>query len=260
MIRMSRSSKLSPYLLLTNVGQLLTLRGSARPRRGPVLRETGLIERAAVLCGGGKIIAAAAEREILSHPWLKRNKRKVEEVDCRGGVVLPGLIDCHTHPVFTNPRLVDFEKRIGGATYEEIAQAGGGIRSSIESVRAADQKLLSEQVLNGLRWMAEHGTTTIEAKSGYGLSLESELKSLRAIRQAAARWPGTVVSTLLGAHVVPPEFKSRSQKYVELVCKEMIPQAAQQKLAQFVDVFTDSSAFTSQETATIFAAAREHNL
>ncbi len=111
-----------------------------------------------------------------------------------------------------------------------------------------------------LRDMAAHGTTTVEAKSGYGLTVESELKSLEAIRDAASRWPGTVVSTLLGAHVVPKEFQGRSPKYVELVCKEMIPQAAKRKLAQFVDVFCDQGAFTAAETAQIFAAAEQHGL
>jgi imidazolonepropionase len=115
-------------------------------------------------------------------------------------------------------------------------------------------------VLTALHEMAEQGTTTVEAKSGYGLALDAELKSLEAIRQAARQWPGTVVSTLLGAHVVPAEFRGRSQKYVEIVCEEMIPQAARRKLAQFVDVFCDRGAFTEEETGTIFGAAREHGL
>jgi imidazolonepropionase len=159
-----------------------------------------------------------------------------------------------------NPRLVDFEKRTAGATYEEIAEAGGGIRSSIESVRQAGKSVLADKVLDALREMAEQGTTTVEAKSGYGLTLDAELKSLQAIRQAASVWPGTVISTLLGAHVVPQEFRGRSQKYVEIVCKEMIPQVARRKLAEFVDVFCDRGAFSAEETATIFAAAREHKL
>ncbi len=147
---------------------------------------------------------------------------------------------------------MDFEKRIEGASYEEIAAAGGGIRSSLEGVRKAGKRVLAEKVLAVLRDMAAHGTTTVEAKSGYGLTVESELKSLEAIRDAASRWPGTVVSTLLGAHVVPKEFQGRSQKYVEAVCKEMIPQAAKRKLAQFVDVFCDQGAFTAAETEQIF--------
>src|SRR5262252_1995326 len=260
MIRMSRSSKLSPYLLLTNIGQLLTLRGSARPRRGPILREIGLIEGAAVLCGGGKIIAAAAEREILSHPWVRRNKRKVEEVDCRGGVVLPGLIDCHTHPVFAEPRLVDFEKRIAGAGYEEIAAAGGGIRSSVAAVRGASRGDLSRKVLAALNAMLEQGTSVVEAKSGYGLTMEDEIKSLEAIHDAARQWPGEVIPTLLAAHVVPQEYAGRADDYVKNVCEEMIPLAAKKKLAKYVDVFCDRGAFTQEQSEKILAAARKHGL
>ncbi|MBZ5570672.1 MAG: imidazolonepropionase, partial [Acidobacteriia bacterium] len=140
------------------------------------------------------------------------------------------------------------------------AAAGGGIRSSLAGVRRAGKSLLAEKVLDALHEMAELGTTTVEAKSGYGLSVESELKSLEAIRTAAARWPGTVVSTLLGAHVVPAEFRGRSQKYVELVCNEMVPQAAKRKLAQFVDVFTERSAFSAQSTERIFQTANERGL
>jgi imidazolonepropionase len=155
---------------------------------------------------------------------------------------------------------VDFEKRIEGASYEEIAAAGGGIRSSLEGVRKAGKGILADKVLVVLRNMAAHGTTTVEAKSGYGLTVESELKSLEAIREAASRWPGTVVATLLGAHVVPKEFQGCSQKYVEAVCKEMVPQAAKRKLAQFVDVFCDKGAFTAAETEQIFEAAKGHGL
>jgi imidazolonepropionase len=155
-----------------------------------------------------------------------------------------------------NPRLVDFEKRIEGASYQEIAAAGGGIRSSLDAVRKADKKKLVAKVRSVFRDMAAHGTTTVEAKSGYGLTLESELKSLQAVREAASEWAGTVVPTLLGAHVVPTEFAGCSQKYVEIVCKEMIPRAAREKLVQFVDVFCDKGAFTATETDQIFSAAQ----
>jgi imidazolonepropionase len=250
-------------MLLANIGQLLTLRSSSsKPsaRRGLDLNELSIIENGAVLCLGGKIVSVGTTKDALCDPWLKKNRKKVLEIDCAGKIVLPGFVDSHTHPVFVSPRLVDFEKRIEGASYEEIAAAGGGIRSSLEGVRKAGKRVLVEKVLAVLRDMAAHGTTTVEAKSGYGLTVESELKSLEAIREAASRWPGTVVSTLLGAHVVPKEFQGRSQKYVEAVCKEMIPQAAKRKLAQFVDVFCDHGAFTAAETEQIFAAAGQHGL
>jgi imidazolonepropionase len=248
-------------LLLTNIGELLTLRSTTdRPRRGASLSELGIIENGAVLCLGGKIVSVGTTKDALRDPWLKKNRKKVTEIDCAGKVVLPGFVDSHTHPVFINPRLVDFEKRIEGASYEEIAAAGGGIRSSLEGVRQAGKRLLAEKVLGVLRDMAAHGTTTVEAKSGYGLTVESEIKSLEAIREAASRWPGTVIPTLLGAHVVPKEFQGRSQNYVERVCKEMIPQAARRKLAQFVDVFCEQGAFTAAETEQIFEAAEQHGL
>jgi imidazolonepropionase len=262
-----KSSHNADGVLLVNIGQLLTLQsspgkssGAARPRRGLELKQLGIIEEGAVLCLGGKIVSVGKTRDALRDPWLKKNRKKVMEIDCAGKVVLPGFVDSHTHPVFVNPRLVDFEKRIEGASYEEIAAAGGGIRSSVDAVRKAGRPTLAKKVLTALHSLARHGTTKVEAKSGYGLTVESELKSLQAIRDAAALWAGTVIATLLGAHVVPKEFKGRSQKYVEAVCVEMIPQAARRKLAEFVDVFCDKGAFTAEETEQIFQAAERHGL
>jgi imidazolonepropionase len=251
------------YLLLINIGQLLTLSSrtvASGPRRGLELQELGIIKDGAVLCSGGKIVTACTSKDALRDPWIRKNRKKIVEIDCAGQVVLPGFVDSHTHPVFVTPRLVDFEKRITGATYEQIAEAGGGIRSSVEGVRKAGKPLLVEKVLDALHEMAEQGTTTVEAKSGYGLTVDSEIKSLEAIRAAAAKWPGTVVATLLGSHVVPGEFQGRAQEYVDLVCEQMIPLAARRKLAQFADVFTDRGAFTAEETERIFAAAKKHGL
>ena len=248
---------------MADIGQLLTLRFSSEkpgPRRCAELKELIIINNAAVLCLGGKIVSVGSTKDALRDPWLKKNRKKVTKIDCSGKVVIPGFVDSHTHPVFVEPRLIDFEKRIEGASYEEIAAAGGGIRSSLEGVRTATKPALAAKVLAALKDMAAHGTTTVEAKSGYGLTVDSELKSLEAIRDAASRWPGTVIPTLLGAHVVPKEFQGRSQKYVQTVCKEMIPQAAKRKLAQFVDVFCDKGAFSPQETEQIFLAAEQHGL
>ncbi len=259
----NRNSQRSAGVLLINIGQLLTLRDSSiksGPRRGPALKTLGILTDGAVLSMGGKIVSVGTTKDALRDPWLKKNRRKVTEIDCGGKVVLPGFVDSHTHPAFVGPRLVDFEKRIEGASYEQIALAGGGIRSSLEAVRKTSKLALAARVEMALQEMAAHGTTTVEAKSGYGLTVESELKSLEAIAEAASRWPGTVVATLLGAHVVPKEFQGRSQKYVEIVCKDMIPRAAKRKLAQFVDVFCDEGAFTSKETEQIFEAAKAHGL
>ena len=243
------------------MAQLLTLRSSRPgPRRGSDLGELGIIEDAAVLCQAGKIVAVGKTREALRDPWYRRNQRMVQEIDCRGMVVLPGFVDSHTHPVFAVPRLVDFEKRAAGATYQEIAAAGGGIRSSVAAVREATKRALSEKTLAAFGEMADKGTTTIEAKSGYGLSTGSEIKSLQAIRAAAEQWPGTIVPTLLGAHVVPDEFEAKPDDYVREVCEQMIPTVSRRKLAQFVDVFCDQGAFTPEQSAQVFAAAERYGL
>lgn len=248
-------------LLLINIGQLLTLSLRADgPRRSSQLSELGIIRDAAVVCLGGKIVSVGTSKAALRDPWLRKNRKKIVEIDCGGRVALPGFVDSHTHPVFTHPRLVDFEKRISGATYEEIAEAGGGIRSSIEGVRTTGKAALTRKVVTTLAAFSAHGTTTVEAKSGYGLSLESEVKSLEAIRAAAREWPGSVVPTFLGAHVVPPEYRERPQEYVDLVCNEMIPTVGKLKLAWFVDVFCDRGAFSVVETAQIFTAAEHHHL
>lgn len=258
-----RKRHLAEALLLANIGQLLTLHAPSAesgPRRGSDLKELRIINDGAVLCIGGKIVSAGTTKDALRDPWIIKNRKQITEIDCGGNVVIPGFVDSHTHPVFVSPRLVDFEKRIEGASYEQIASAGGGIRSSLEGLRNAAKSALKTKILTVLQDMAGHGTTTVEAKSGYGLTLESEVKSLEAIREAASGWPGTVVPTLLGAHVVPEEFQGCSQKYVEIVCKEMIPRAARRNLARFVDVFCDKGAFTPEETEQIFAAAQEHGL
>lgn len=174
--------------------------------------------------------------------------------------MVPGLIDSHTHPVFAEPRLVDFEKRIRGATYEEIAAAGGGIRSSVASVRKATRKQLGDRILHSFNAMLEQGTTTVEAKSGYGLTPDDEMKSLRAVADAAHHWPGTIIPTLLAAHVVPQEFTGKEDHYVDLVCRKIIPQAASERLAAFVDVFCERGAFTLEQSEQIFAAAQKAGL
>jgi imidazolonepropionase len=251
----------SDPLLLINAEQLLTLRSrTPGPRRGPAMSDLGIFRDGAVLCVGGKIVAAGTTKELLSHPWVKKNRKRLRDLDCRGKVVLPGFVDAHTHPVFTSPRLIDFEKRISGATYEQIAEAGGGIRSSLDGVRKASRSSLAQNALAALESMSRQGTSTVEAKSGYGLSLEAEIKSLEALREASRRWPGTLVPTLLGAHVVPPEFRSKPDDYVSLVCEEMIPTVAKRKLADFVDVFTEQGAFSPKQTLRIFEAARRHKL
>lgn len=262
-MKRSTDPKTGPSLLLANIGQLLTLRqpaGRLGPRRGKDLRELGILEDAAVLVVAGKIVSVGFMRDALRDPWLKAHRKKLIEVDCKRKVVLPGFVDSHTHPAFVSPRLVDFESRISGATYEQIAEAGGGIRSSVEGVRSAAKSKLTALVLDRLREMSSFGTTTVEAKSGYGLSLDAEMKSLQAIRSAARQWPGTVVSTLLGAHVVPPEYRESPDEYCELICRRMIPEVAKQKLAAFVDVFCDRGAFDENDMLKLATAAESNGL
>ena len=241
-------------ILLTHASQLLTLRGNVAPRRGSQMADLDIIEDGAVLIDNGKIAAVGTTDE------LRHLAKSAEELDCHNNVILPGFVDSHTHPVFAAPRLIDFEQRIAGASYEEIAAAGGGIRSSIRGVRESSVQQLANHVLKALNEMSAHGTTTVEAKSGYGLDLASELKSLEAIQNAAKQWPGTVVPTLLGAHVVPPEFRENSDEYLRIVCDEMIPAAAQRKLAGYVDVFCERGAFTPEQSLRILRAAVAHGL
>jgi imidazolonepropionase len=282
--------------LLTHATQLLTLRGDTNPRRGAQMRDLGIIEDGAVLIADGKIVAVGTTDEVAKHALAK----KAKEIDCSHNVVLPGFVDSHTHPVFTTPRLIDFEKRTAGASYEEIAEAGGGIRAGVRGVRDASTEVLAAHVRNALEEMAAQGTTTVEAKSGYGLSFAAEMKSLEAIREASKQWPGTVVPTLLGAHVVPPEYRDNPEEYVRAVCEQMIPAAAANfrrltrrvekqiprrlksarddkykeldgapkgaplqspaRLAEFVDVFVERGAFNMQQSQRILRTAVEHNL
>jgi imidazolonepropionase len=261
-----------PLVLLRRISQLVTmcpeqpsehaeLRG---PRRGSRMREIGLLKDASVLISGERIAAVGTSREVERNPLLREHRAwvhsNVMELDCRGLLVLPGFVDSHTHPVFLSPRLCDFERRVAGATYEEIAAAGGGIRSSIAEVRRASEAKLAEQVHRALRQAESQGTTTLEAKSGYGLDAASEIKSLRAIRRAAEQWDGTVLPTFLGAHAVPPEFEGKPQRYVDLLCRELLPAVARRKLAQFVDVYCERGAFNLAQSERILREAEHCNL
>lgn len=242
---------------MTNISQLVTPVSTGRgPLRGADMRNLRIVPDAAVFCADGKILAVGPRKDVEQSTLMST----AQIFDCERGVVLPGFVDSHTHPVFISPRLIDFEKRIAGATYEEIAAAGGGIRSSATGVRLAKLEDLTKHVLSGIERLVAEGTTTIECKSGYGLTVESELRSLQAIRTAAGNWLGTTFSTLLGAHTVPTEMKDRPDEYVDLVCNEMIPRAAEQKLADFVDVFCEQGAFTLSQTEQIFKAATREGL
>jgi imidazolonepropionase len=185
-----------------------------------------------------------------------REARRAEKLDLGGRVVLPGFVDSHTHLIFPTSRAAEYEQRISGATYEDIARAGGGIRSTVQRLRQAPAKNLRARALANLREFAAHGTTTIEAKSGYGLDWKSELKTLTLMCELHQEQPVDIASTFLGAHVVPPEYRKRPDAYVELLVRRWIPTVATAGLAEFCDVFCDRGAFTVAQARKILAAGR----
>jgi imidazolonepropionase len=234
---------------------VVTLAGPARPRVGAEMSQLGIVAPGALFIRDGLIEQVSAPAHI-----DKLIDADCEVVDAGGRVVLPGFVDAHTHPVFAGTRVDEFEERIKGATYQEIAARGGGIQSTVNRTRAAS---LDELVAAGKRyaeWFLRGGTTTIEAKSGYGLSLEDELKMLRAINRLGKETALRYVPTFLGAHSIPPEYRARRGEYVSLLIDEMLPQIAQQKLAEFCDVFCEENVFTTDEAWRILSAARCHGL
>ena len=185
-----------------------------------------------------------------------REARRAEKLELGGRVVLPGFVDSHTHLIFPATRAAEYEQRISGSSYEEIARAGGGIRSTVEQLRRAPAKSLHARALANLREFAVHGTTTIEAKSGYGLDWKSELKILTLLCELHQEQPIDIASTFLGAHEVPPEYRQRPNAYVELLVRRWIPAVATAGLAEFCDVFCDRGAFTVEQARKILAAGR----
>jgi imidazolonepropionase len=230
---------------------LVTLAGAKRPRAGGDLRQLSIIEDGAILVRGEQIEAVGRRREIES---LINDECDV--VDAGRRVVMPGFVDAHTHPVFAGIRANEFEQRSTGATYREIAARGGGIRSTVRATRTASLNDLVKAGKRYAQWFLRCGTTTIEAKSGYGLTIEDELKLLRAIKQLDETTPLHYVPTFLGAHDIPSEYKSRRATYVSLVINEMLPRVAQERLAEYCDVFCETDVFTTDESWQILSAAR----
>jgi imidazolonepropionase len=246
---------LASTLAVINCSQIVTLAGPARARVGPEMLDLSIIEDGALFVKDGRIERVGSRKEIES---LITNECEV--VDAGGRAVLPGFVDAHTHPVFAGTRASEFEERARGVTYQQIAAQGGGIQSTVRATRAAT---LDQLVAAGKRyadWFLRTGTTTVEAKSGYGLTLEDELKILRAIKRLDHETPLRYVPTFLGAHDIPPEYKSRREQYVSLIIDEMLPRVAQEKLAEFCDVFCEEKVFTTDESWKILSAARCHGL
>ena len=239
-------------IAVLHASQLVTLAGPNRPRVGPEMSDLAIIRDGGVLIRNGKIEIIGSSDEI------EKSAGDGDTIDAAGRVVLPGFVDAHTHPVFAGNRLDDFERRAKGETYEQIAAAGGGIWSTVEKTRAANETNLFEQSKKHANWFLKCGTTTVEAKSGYGLTVEDELKILRVIRRLNEETPIEFVPTFLGAHAVPP---GRQQSdYVDLVIKEMLPRVASEKLAEFCDVFCERGYFDIEQSREILTAAKKLGL
>ena len=245
----------SGKVAVVNIGQLVTVAGPARARVGAEMRELGLIRDAALIGEDGKVTAAGSYAEI-------RDGISSDSVviDAGGRLVTPGFVDAHTHLVFAGNRAAEFEKRISGATYQEIAAAGGGIQSTVAMTRAASEDELLAQARRHRDWMLRGGTTTLEAKSGYGLDRETELRMLRVIARLADEGPVRMVGTLLAAHTVPREMADRREEYLRWIAEDLIPEVAALGLAQYCDAFCDDHAFTVAETRQVLVAAKQYGL
>ncbi len=237
-------------LIICGCAQVLTL----KPQPGDCFTDPGAVSGAAIAISGGKIVEVGPEPEILARYVAE------ETVSAEGQIVLPGFVDCHTHPVFVRTREDEFAQRLAGKSYVEISQSGGGIRSTIASTREADEDLLVELALKRIQRMIELGTTTLEAKSGYGLDTASELKQLRVIQRLGELLPIGIVPTFMGAHEYPAEYKNDHAAYLEILCGEMIPAVAEQGIAEFCDIFTEAHVFSIEESRRVLTRARDCGL
>jgi imidazolonepropionase len=237
---------------------LLTLRGRG-PRRGSSLSNPGMIKDGALLLCNGVIAAVGTRTEVETLP----EARAAGKLELGGRVALPGFVDSHTHLIHAASRAEEYELKIEGASYEEIARKGGGILNSVKKLRAATAEALKKRAMAALKLFAAYGTTTVEAKSGYGLDVASELKILGLHKELAGEQPLDIVSTFLGAHVVPAEFRGKAdgaEKYIALLIEKMIPEVAAKKLAEYCDVFCDRGAFTRGQSKRILEAGKQDGL
>jgi imidazolonepropionase len=240
---------------IVNIGQLVTLAGPARPRTGGELGELSTIQDGVLLMHQGHILAAGSWKKLRGN--ISATARII---DAGGRVVTPGFIDAHTHLVFAGNRATEFEQRIAGATYQEIAAAGGGILKTVRLTREASEDELLTIARRHRDWMLSSGTTTIEAKSGYGLEHATELRILRVLQRLDREGPAAIVPTLLAAHALPPEFVGRRAEYLRWIAEELIPETAAAGLAKYCDAFCDDHAFTVDETRIVFDAARRNGM
>jgi imidazolonepropionase len=242
-------------LAVLHASQLVTVAGLPRARSGKDLGELGIIPDGGLLAADGRITHVGRTSEI-----EKLCQRDTEVVDARGCAVLPGFVDAHTHLVFAGNRLEDFESRARGETYEQIAKRGGGIQTTVQATRAASEEDLFALAKGRASWFLKNGTTTIEAKSGYGLTLKDELKILRVIRRVGTETPLETVPTFLGAHAFPAEFRENHGGYVSLIIDKMLPAIGQEKLAEYCDIFCEQNYFDVDDSRRILTAAKQHGL
>jgi len=239
-------------LLVTGASELVTLAGGPPgPRTGAAMDEIGVVERGAVAVRDGRVVAVGEAAAIA------RAYAAPRELDARGGTVIPGFVDVHTHPVFDATREREFDMRARGASYQEITAAGGGIFSSVRSLRAASREVLADKLRRRLDRFLRCGTTSLEAKSGYGLDLETEVLALELIAEVGTRHALDVEGTCLAAHQVPPEFADDRPGYVALVTDTILPEVARRGLARSADVFCDQGAYTVDEARAVLTAARD---
>lgn len=247
---------MAPDLLIHNLSEVATPEGTS-PLRGADQRRVRRIPGAEIVCRQGRIdfVGTPGERQ-----RLFGEMPEAERLDGRGGTLIPGFVDPHTHLPWAGSREEEFAARLAGRTYQEIAAAGGGILSTVAATRRASEEELAGNVLRRLDQMLAWGTTTAEAKSGYGLSRDDELKQLRAVRRASESHPVDLVATLMAAHEIPPEHRQDRGRYLDLICEEIVPATAEAGLARFCDVFCEEGVFTAEESRRVLEAGVRHGL
>jgi len=244
-------------LLFVNASQVVTCAGPARARKGNEMRDAGILKNTAVAVSNGRIAMMGAARDI-EHAYSD-----AEVIDCRGGVLMPGLVDSHTHAVFGKPRFEEQEMRAGGLEYLEIAARGGGIHASVRDFRERSEEELYDLAVPRIRELVSYGTTTLEIKSGYGLSVDDELKALRVIGRLAERQPLRIVATWMGAHEIPQDYRGGDEKraaFLAMLVNDLLPKVVEQGIARFADVFCEPGVFTIEETRRILEAAGKAGL
>ncbi len=240
--------------IIINANQLITVAGGDRPRVGKEMSNLGIITNGAIAIKDGIIVAVDTTDNILD------NYSPIEIIDAMDKVVMPGFVDPHTHPIFVNTRENEFEMRIEGKSYVEISLAGGGINSTITTTKGAPEDLLYDLAQERIKKMISCGTTTIEAKSGYGLDTESELKQLRVIKSLSENEKIDIVPTFMGAHEFPLAYKKDHQGYIDVLVNEMIPEVAKSGLAEYCDIFTEDHVYSIKESRIVLQCAKEHGL